>query len=83
MLAHQARLRAAMPKPLDVLAVRIVIHHLWSQNLMAVAACVGVSVTQRQAAAANLSQNCITKLFWDLHDTHTHTTELERTCLQV
>ena len=28
---------------------------------------------------ANLSQNCVTKLFGDLRDTHAHSTDLERT----
>ena len=68
-----------MLKPSDFLAVIIVVHHVWSQNLMAVAARVCMSVTQRQETAENLSHNCNTKLFRDLRDSHTHPTELERT----
>ena len=73
-----------MPKPSDILAVRIVILHVWTKlngcrdvkncehlqrrdvQLMSVAARVCVSVTQRQETDTNLSQNCFTKLFWDL-----------------
>ena len=76
-----ARLRASMPKPSDILAVRIVIHHVWSQKLMFVAARVCMSVTQRRVAVANLSQNSIMSLFGDLRDTHTQTTEFVRTCV--
>ena len=46
---------------------------------MIVAAHVCISVTQRLEAVTNLSQNSITKLFRDLRDTHTDSTELERT----
>ena len=45
---------------------------------MTVAARVCMSVTQRQETEENLSQNCITKMFRDLRDTHAHSTELER-----
>ena len=92
-----ARLRAPMPKPSDIFAVRIGPHPGVDQNLMAVAtyktvntardmmcnSCrsrhVCVSVTQRQGTKSRSSRDWITKLFRDLCDTHTCTTDLERT----
>ena len=50
-------------------------------QLMSVAARWCMSVTQRRETETNLSQNCITKMFQDLRDTHTHSTELEPTSL--
>ena len=73
-----------MLKPSDFLAVRIVVHPVWSQNLMAVAARVCMSVTQRQETAANLSQNCNTKLFRDLRDSpYSSDRTRANVCLQV
>ena len=46
---------------------------------MIVAAHVCMSVTESLEAVTNLSQHSITKLFRDLRDTHTDSTEFERT----
>ena len=63
-----ARLRTIRPKPIDILAVVIVTHHVCLQNLMAGAAHVIMNDDRGRKIVMNLLQNCITELFRDLCD---------------
>ena len=58
-----ARLRTIRPKPIDILAVVSVTHHVCLQNLMAGAAHVIMNDDRGRKIVMNLLQNCITELF--------------------
>ena len=66
-----ARLRTIRPKPIDILAVGIVTHHVCLQNLKAgVAHVITNDDTETRRLLMNLLHNCITQLFRDLRDAH-------------